>query len=568
VLSLKTEGFAQLISEVSSKARLASDAAKILRIALTLDDRLGEDVGLGAVTAADRIVVDLLRRSAVPLDLDAEAGDLVVLTRTGRLAISRAEATAQADAHLLGALRWDGERAADIRRRWRAEHEKTREEISRIHRDLAREPVDRVDAKIARIQHSIVHMAPVLIYVDDRTYTNLGKSGNLPGKSLSVDNERSLLVQLRDRPVIEWDPEDACFVACLDALLLSGPAVRAEEFNGAQLNPTTLARFLAERIASYGGTVPARGREAPDLRHLEESAIACSEGRRKAVSAGRLPYRVINGLNLHKRERLMSAPTLLADAPERVASYTRELLGVDLPATQRIDGLGPLFSDLAGRLVHAPAPGPFSTAFEGVLHGFLTAAAEAFDADVAMSRGPETFDPLRAEPGSDADPFALGTGDFFCCVTPRQAFVQRFGGDRQGLVRALSAYSARMRFNTWHYLPHTLAIAEREPGREDWFFAPTMPDVTEWSDQHHTGHVTFGVRYAIRVPFGIRYDGRALPGLYDLRLMRTSPPPFTTEELRRAIAAAAILGQLYQAMSVHEPVVTDFGKDWYQRFHG
>jgi hypothetical protein len=264
----------------------------------------------------------------------------------------------------------------------------------------------------------------------------------------------------------------------------------------------------------------------------------------------------------------MPAATLVADAPERVGSYLRGLLGVDLPATERIDRLAPHFTDLASRLVDTPPPDPFSTAFEGVLHEFLTAAAEAFDADVSMSRGPQTFDPLRAEPGPDADPFGLGTGDFYCCVTPRQAFVQRFGQDRQGLVRALSAYSARMRFNTWHYLPHTLAIAEREPGREDWFFAPTMPDVAEWSDQHHTGHVTFGVRYAIRVPFGIRYDGRALPGLYDLRLMRTSPPPFTVAELRGAIATAAILGQLYQAMSVYEPRVTDFGKDWYQRFYG
>jgi hypothetical protein len=109
---------------------------------------------------------------------------------------------------------------------------------------------------------------------------------------------------------------------------------------------------------------------------------------------------------------------------------------------------------------------------------------------------------------------------------------------------------------------------EREPGRDDWFFAPTMPDVTTWSDQHHTGHVAFGVRYAIRVPFGIDFAGRQLPGLYDLRLMRTSSPPFTQADLRRAIGAASVLRLLYQAMSRYEPVVTNFAKDWYGRFHG
>jgi hypothetical protein len=134
-------------------------------------------------------------------------------------------------------------------------------------------------------------------------------------------------------------------------------------------------------------------------------------------------------------------------------------------------------------------------------------------------------------------------------------------------VRTLAAYSARMRFNTWHYLPHTLGIADRAASRPDWFFAPTMPDLTDWSDQHHTGHVAFGVRYAIRVPIGIEYDGRPLPGLYDLRVMRTGAPPFTFGDLRRAVAAGLLLRQLYQAMSGYRPLVTDFGKSWYEGFH-
>jgi hypothetical protein len=408
-------------------------------------------------------------------------------------------------------------------------------------------------------------MAPVLIYVGERVYHNLGKLSTLPGKSMPVGSERSVLTRLRQHPVRDWAAEDACFVACLSVLLDSGPPVRAEEFNGAQLRPETVSRFLLERIAGYGGE-PARAPAPTGLRELTAAAAECRRLRARTLSAGMVAYREISGLTLHKREHLMTAPTL-DDLPRPLADHVARLFGADAGSGPRIDDLAPAAAALAGRLVAGPAPAGFGTGFEAVLHGILAAAAEAFEADVAMSRGPKTFDPLQAEPTVAGGPLALGTGDFYCCVAPRRAFVERFA-DRAELVRALSAYSARMRFNTWHYLPHTLGIVEREPGRDDWFFAPTMPDVTTWSDQHHTGHVTFGVRYAIRVPFGIDVDGRPLPGLYDLRLMRVGSPPFTVADLRRAIAAARVLQQLYQAMAAYGPVVTDFGKTWYGRFHG
>ncbi|MGH3859781.1 hypothetical protein, partial [Actinokineospora sp.] len=489
--------------------------------------------------------------------------DRLVLTGAGRLLVRLDGATDPADLYPLGALQWGALSDADIKARVRAESAATAQSLAAVHAQLASLPREEVLERLDRIEFTLVHMAPVLIHVNDRLYSNLGKLGTLPGKSMGVGDRRSLFNQLRDVPVSGWTPEDACFVACLNAVLLSGPPVRAEEFNGAQLVPSIVDRFVTERISSYGGAMPAA--PAADLAELESRALECARLRQCAVDAGKKPYRVINGLNLHKVEHLMGAPVLLSDLPMSLREHLSTTLGVTLP--ERIAELGPLWSEFAARIIDAPAADPFTTMFESVLHALLSVTAESFDADVSMSRGPERFDPLRVDHG-DADPLALGTGDFYCCVTPRAAFVDRFGDDRAGLAKAVAAYSARMRFNTWHYLPHTLGIVEREPGRDDWFFAPTMPDVTEWSDQHHTGHVVFGVRYAIRVPFGITYDGRALPGLYDLRLMRTGAPAFTVEDLRHAIAAADVLRGLYQAMSAYAPVVTDFGKDWYRRVHG
>ena len=174
-----------------------------------------------------------------------------------------------------------------------------------------------------------------------------------------------------------------------------------------------------------------------------------------------------------------------------------------------------LAGELARRLTASPATPGFASAFEGFLHEFLRIAAEALASDVSMSRGPRDLRELRAD--AHRSPMSLTTGSFFCCVAARSSFAQLLG-DQAELARTLSAYSARMRFNSWHYLPHTLARAG-DPARPDWFFAPTMPDVTEWSDQHHTGHVAFGVRYAIRVPLGIEFDGAYRPGMYDLRFI-------------------------------------------------
>ncbi|HEX6075185.1 MAG TPA: hypothetical protein VFZ32_07975, partial [Micromonosporaceae bacterium] len=89
MVSLKTGGFAEILSGTVAKARAGSDAAEVVRIALTLDGRLPEDVGLRAITSADLGVIEFVRHSPVGLapDADADMGDRLFLTRTGRLTV-------------------------------------------------------------------------------------------------------------------------------------------------------------------------------------------------------------------------------------------------------------------------------------------------------------------------------------------------------------------------------------------------------------------------------------------------------------------------------------------------
>ncbi|HET9140050.1 hypothetical protein [Actinophytocola sp.] len=410
-------------------------------------------------------------------------------------------------------------------------------------------------------------MAPVLIYVADRCYTNLGRYGTLPGNSIRFGSPRCQLTALAGTPVADWTPEDACFVVCLSVLLRSGPPVRAEEFNGVQLDPVTLEEFLLERISTYGATPPPKRAGEPTAPWLARLAEVCAARRAGLVRRGATFYRSINGLSLHKQEHLMSPPVRLGDVPAEVLALLAERTGAELTAGSDVRDFARVCAAFGSRVLGQPAPKGFRSAYEAFLHELLVAVAEATGSDVAMGRGPRSLESLREDAGRDTDPLRLGTSDFYCCVVAAGRFVERFRDDPAGLSTALSAYSARMRFNTWHYLPHSLDVHDREPGRDDWFFAPTMPDITEWSDQHHTGHVRFGVRYAIRIPVGIFWDGAYRPGLYDLRLLRTAGPPFTIADLRTAIALGKLLGVLHEAMAGHDPHVDDFDNTWYREFH-
>lgn len=560
--SLQSEGFSNLVRATAAKAREHTRAADAIRTALTLNGRVPDEIGRNALTSADRAVVDAATTSGAHLDQGGAEGDLLLLTRTGRTCAVLGGGPAPADAELLGSLKWPNGRPVELSEKHSAETARESALRDELHAWLRSETTEQLHRRIDRISYSLVHMAPVLIYVGDRYYSNLGPFSNLPGKSLSIADDSSELTRLKSTRLAEWTPEDACFVACLSILLRSGPPVRAEEFNGVQLAPDVLEEFLRTCLHRYRATPPARDGRALGP-WLEELAGACAAARGEVLRAGATPYRVINGVTLHKTEHLLEPPLDPRDIPAAVRGFLATWTGSDVGS---FDDLRAGVARLAAELDSAPAPDGFTTAYEAFLHELLTRIAEESGSDVAMGRGPRSFAPLRSAPGRD--PFALRTNDFFCCVAASSRFAERFRDDRQGLVRCLSAYSARMRFNTWHYLPHTLGIAEGQSTRDDWFFAPTMPDVTQWSDQHHTGHVQFGVRYAIRVPVGITFDDRYLPGLYDLRLMRVGEPAFGMADLRAAVATGAVLGMVHQAMSAHDVEVRDFANDWYRTFHG
>lgn len=531
-------------------------------MALTLNGRVPQEVGSAAVSVADQVILEATRASYARIGPADDASDRLMLTATGRLTVARAGTPCESG-YPIGSLQpgsWAPAHLDDAIAKAQGECDQL---LTEVHRWLAAQPAADIRERIDLIGYSLIHLAPVVIYVGSHCYLNLGKDANLPGKSLASGADASELTRLSRTPPELWSRADACFVACLSVLLRSGPAVRAEEFNGAQLLPDRLERFLLDSLAVYGMPGPERQQSQPHMAWLEHLAAACAEGRARALRQGMLPYRVIDGLSLHKAERWLDPPLTAAEIPGPLRQY----LYRRQPEPETPGQFRHFFRSAVTHLLGSPAPNGFSSAVEDFLHGFLSVIADALRCDVAMSRGPIRFGPLRARAVPGQDPLSLGTGDFYCCVAASAEFKERFAGDRPGLVQTLSAYSARMRFNTWHYLPHTIGVHEQAAGR-DWFFAPTMPDVTTWSDQHHTGHVNFGVRHAIRVPFGITFDGRFLPGLYDLRLLRVRGQPFGLTDLRATTAATWPLAAFYEAVAGHQFAITDFGNSWYRSFYG
>jgi len=560
---LKTDGFDSLVAGAAARARTCAFIGECVKVALTLDGHVPDAIGAKALTAAEK---DLLDAAAeLPLVPAGEPGDVLVLAETGRLRIVLEKDGPPTDGHPLGTIDWGLEKPEGIFRELTDTLDDTRDTLRALRSWLAGLPVDEIMLRLDNIRYSVVHMAPVLIYVGDHAYSTLDRFSNLPGKALSYGSPGCLLSRLARTPVADWAEEDAGFVVCLNALLMSGPPVRAEEFNGAQLLPGELEPFLRDRIIEYGAGIPVRTAEALGP-WLERLAEVCVTARGKVLRSGVTFYRDINGITLHKRELALRPAITYDDVPAPVRDLLTAEGGAAWGGGAELDGLGDPARELITKVVSSPAPAGFSSPFEGFLHEFLLTGTEALRADVSMSRGPRDLAQLRA--AAPRSPLTLATKDCFCCVTASEAFVRRFGDDRSGLAKALCAYSARMRFNTWHYLPHSLSLTAELPGRDDWYFAPMMPDVAEWSDQHHTGHVAFGVRYAIRVPFGIDFEGAYRVGLYDLRFMRTAEPRFELGDLRAAIALGRVLSALYQAMSEHEYVITDFTNEWFRNFHG
>jgi hypothetical protein len=146
---------------------------------------------------------------------------------------------------------------------------------------------------------------------------------------------------------------------------------------------------------------------------------------------------------------------------------------------------------------------------------------------------------------------ALTPKDFFCCIVGTAVLSRRFGSRLTSDV--FRAVQARMQFNRWHFIVGNFP-RNAVPDDRHYFYPPTMPDLAEWVDQFHGGHIRAAVRYSIRSPgpeileTPLQISGHGFRGFYDVRVVRIDGTPFAVEDLRLVRAHNAWMGQIWRTI--------------------
>jgi hypothetical protein len=530
-------GMPRLLRAVVEQASRAQTPGESLAVLLTLGGHVPEAVSRRALTDAERaaLAARFERIGRNPGDQAVFVGALG-LTPAGKVVIGVPRHGGDAESHPLDVavrVEWTREDLEIFDELAAAEHRASQRDAAACREWLGmREPAE-LTAVLERLRHALLHTAPLLLYRDDRLYTNFREQNNLTGKSLVPDHPNCVLNGLEHIPVREWSDDQVTLVACMSLLSNSGGNHRIEECNGMQIDLRQVAHVFEQKARIYrdAGAAPAETVLRPDPSPAElEKFGAYLRAVRDDLRGEHLLYRRISGPILHKTELVMGPGTVSADRESAILAHLRETLPLRSCS----------WDDAMTELVERPgwliAPhSDFGTGLEALIYRTVAVSVEQFSAHFGLSRGLRSIgtlvEQMRAEEWGSITSWELP--EFFCCVVPAESALPLFGGSREALTDAAWAMSARMQYNSWHFLAGNLPKVPPVEAR-DYFTPPTMPDISDFSDQHHRGHVFNGVRFTIRSPQPVGISGRRFDGFVDLRLVRCDGDPFREQDLRDA----------------------------------
>jgi len=417
------------------------------------------------------------------------------------------------------------------------------------------------------LKDAALRTAPFVLYQEGKQYTNFRDRNTLTGKTLWPGHPDCALSRLQGIPLGLWSDNDAVMVVCLALLVRSAGYARIEEANGTQLSVDHVA-YLLERTRRTYNRVPG-GREIPPaasarVEALNDLAEALRE-RRAGIGATVQLYREIHGVLMHKVE-------CVAGLPGDAMRGREEALCAGLQERLPVSGgtLGELGASVAADPAWLARPcGDFGTGLEALVHATVSAATSAFDADFAMSRGmrslPRLVEAMRAQDWGRITQWDLP--EYFCCVVPRPQARRYFRDSSAQLADTAWAISARMQYNSWHFIAGNLPKVPEVLAR-DYFVPPAIPDLAYYSDQHHHGHVAARVRWSIRSPQPVDVLGRTFAGFVDLRLLRCEGLRFDEQDLLAAHRGSAFIAKATSAAAAlvasgADIEVTSFDSHWH-----
>jgi len=532
------EGFPALVRETAAAASGAGDQYSAVETLLTFDGRVPVSVrrrslGIESLAAFDAIQARS-GRSAVAHSLAGIAPDGRVRVGAPGPLGSRPSGVEAVGVPVRVSFGLDAHRryaAARHALEWQADAD--RREVLRWTASAGAKVLRRA---LAELDDVASHSPPLWFYVHDRVYSNF-YTNNLAGKVLLPTSEDSLGYRLDPQRPAEWDVDDATLVYCASLLLAAGGMPQLEAFNGTQLLPFRVAVYLRERLDAY------RGARHPLPASYGARASAASElaQERDRVGHTDVLYRRIHGVILNKEERLLPVSAVCEAADELVAA------GAQPAADAAYD----------------------ARAFEAALEHVVRIAVRLTGADLGMTRGlrspGELIRAIRADAWTEIVEWDIYR--YFCCVVSSDALARDFDDAPGDLADLLWSIAARMQYNSWHFVPGNLPWCEPVE-RRDHFFPPILPDIADWSDQHHRGHVVNSIRFTVRAPVAVRIAGRRFAAFTDVRLVRRGAR-FEPDALAVAIAASRLVAATTEAFAEHaertgvDMCVEAFTPEWY-----
>lgn len=551
----------ELLQKVIAEANLFGVSAKdAITMLLTFGGRIPVESRTPSLAAFDKAIFDLLPGSARLLREPAHKGESLRLyfNWLGRLHTRCASDEpvcygGEPEIHV-GYLALDLEivqKAAAAAEQFTYKEMLLRRELDDV---LAgEERTGSLPALLDAIEDSVRHVEAICFYVDDRLYAVMERGTNL----VTTRKRSGLMDELRQKPVSCWQSADRLAIVALRALFLSGRSIRFEEFNSIELTAHRLRQFLERLGAAYAETHSARFEPPahPFEFGREVGALA------QTVDAARwLRYRRVNGITFQKQEHCIR---LASDQKiERTMGACFEQMRSRWPCRET-DDPEVFFNEVAGDAIEATCRElrtragnggqSATTSLERLIEDVVSSAVRCTNAEYGMSSSLRRPGELVGH-APDALPelvAALTPKDFFCCIVGTSFLSRRFGSRLTSDV--FRAVQARMQFNRWHFIAGNFP-RDAVPDSRHYFYPPTMPDLAEWVDQFHGGHIRAAVRYSIRSPgpeildAPLQISGHGFRGFYDVRVVRIDGAPFTIEDLRLVRAHNAWMGHIWRAI--------------------
>jgi hypothetical protein len=571
-------GFREVLTRVWRRATHAPDLAEAVDILLTLDGLVPAGTQLRALRLAEECALRVLfgrswrgRYFKPPGCGESRPhfNGAIGLTTGGRvaLAVPGQGAIAEDEDLVDGILRvpWSAEELAAYQRELSVATARFSDSVLQCRRWLSSAGARGRDVLLEELTEAALRTAPFTLYQEGRRYTNFRDRNNLPGKTLWRDHPDCVFTELRNVPLDLWSDSDATMVVCLSLLVSSGGFARIEEANGTQLSLDHVGDLL-DRIRRMYNEIPCGHPIAPAVSglvdDLRELADALRSRRQELGKTVRL-YRAIHGALMHKTERIA-----------RFQDVTRTEAAICERLAERLPVAGGSLAELSEHIAGEPGwlarpHGTFDTGLESLVFETVSAAQREFSADFAMSRGirslPRLVAALREQAWEEITRWELP--EYFCCVVPAVQAVQLFEGSPELLADITWSISARMQYNSWHFIAGNLPMVPAVTAR-DHFVPPTIPDIAYHSDLHHHGHVAANVRFSIRSPQAVDVLGRTFKGFVDLRLLRCDGVPFSESDLLAADRASAFIaaatGRAADLAASGEAIeVTAFDSAWH-----